>query len=208
MRLPNSWRKSTQRYFLRDHWIIYVNYQLDAEEWWCSPAKISHHRASEIRSRIGPGNAPKQSFKLLPATAVLKIVFHIAIPNRQNRRRCGIIKNQKFWGAQIRWTQLPPDVTRVRLLASRRLNELFDTRFQTHKSNPIIHVYELANLFNCGHSISRLFQFASQYFDSPKLIQFCIPSQNVSISTMVYVKIDFCLKSWFPINLLAGCHTW
>jgi hypothetical protein len=31
-------------------------------------------------------------------------------------------------------------------------SELFGHVFKIHKSNPIIRVYELANLFNCRHS--------------------------------------------------------
>jgi hypothetical protein len=70
-------------------------------------------------------------------------------------------------------------------------SELFGHVFKTHKSNPIIRVYELANLFNCRHSKNRLFEFVSQYFESPKnLIQFRTPRQNVSISPLVCVKID------------------
>jgi hypothetical protein len=70
-------------------------------------------------------------------------------------------------------------------------SEFFGPVFKTHKSNPIIRVYELANLFNCLHSKNSLFEFECQYFESPKLIQFCTLRQNVSISPLVYVKIDF-----------------
>jgi hypothetical protein len=64
-------------------------------------------------------------------------------------------------------------------------SESFGHVFKTHKSNPIIRVYELANLFNCRHSKNRLFEFVCQQLESPKLIQFRILSQNVSISPFV-----------------------
>jgi hypothetical protein len=86
-------------------------------------------------------------------------------------------------------------------------SELFGHVFKTHKSNPIIHVYELANLFNCRHSKNRLFEFVCQYFESPKSIQFRTPRQNVSISPLVCVKIELSLKLLFPIYMPAGCHT-
>jgi hypothetical protein len=70
-------------------------------------------------------------------------------------------------------------------------SEFFGHVFKAHKSNPIIRVYELANLFNCRHSKNRLFEFVCHYFESPKLIQFRKPRQNVSISPLVCVKIDF-----------------
>jgi hypothetical protein len=40
-------------------------------------------------------------------------------------------------------------------------SELFGDVFKTNKSNPIVHVYELANLFNCRHSKTRLLNFMS-----------------------------------------------
>jgi hypothetical protein len=86
-------------------------------------------------------------------------------------------------------------------------SELFGHVFKTHKSNPIISVHELANLFNCRHSKNRLFEFVCQYFESPKLIQFRTHRQNVSILPLVCVKIDFSLQLWFPIYMPAGCHT-
>jgi hypothetical protein len=70
-------------------------------------------------------------------------------------------------------------------------SELFGHVFKTHKSNPIIRVYELANLFNCRHSKNRIFEFVCQYFESPKLIQFRTHRQNVSISPLVCVKMGF-----------------
>ena len=70
-------------------------------------------------------------------------------------------------------------------------SELFDHVSKIHKSNPTIHVYELANLFNCRHSKNRLFEFVCQYFESPKLIQFRTHRQPVSISPLICVKIDF-----------------
>jgi hypothetical protein len=70
-------------------------------------------------------------------------------------------------------------------------SEVFGHVFKPHKSNPIIRVYELANLFNCRHSKNRLFEFVCQCFESPKLIQFSTHRQNVSISPQVCVKIDF-----------------
>jgi hypothetical protein len=70
-------------------------------------------------------------------------------------------------------------------------SELFGHVFKTHKSNTIVRVYELANLFNCQHSKNRHFEFVCQYFESPKLIQFRTLRQNVSISPLVCVKIDF-----------------
>jgi hypothetical protein len=74
-------------------------------------------------------------------------------------------------------------------------SELFDHVFKTQKSNPIIHVYELANLFNCRHSKTHLFDFVCQYFEWPNSISH--PRQNVLISPLVCVKIDFSLKSRF-----------
>jgi hypothetical protein len=64
-------------------------------------------------------------------------------------------------------------------------SELFGHVFKTHKSNPIIHVYELANIFNCRHSKNRLFEVVCKYFESPKLIQFRTPRQNVSSLPLV-----------------------
>jgi hypothetical protein len=52
-------------------------------------------------------------------------------------------------------------------------------------TNPIIRVYELANLFHCRHSKNRLFEFVCQYFESSKLIQFHTHRQNISISPLV-----------------------
>ena len=76
-------------------------------------------------------------------------------------------------------------------------SELFDHVSKIHKSNPTIHVYELANLFNCRHSKNRLFEFVCQYFESPKLIQFRSHRQTVPISPLDCVAIDFILKLWF-----------
>ena len=81
-------------------------------------------------------------------------------------------------------------------------SELFDHVSKIHKSNPTIHVYELANLFNCRHSKNRLFEFVCQYFESPKLIQFRTHRQTVSISPFICVKIDF-----LPENSVSNLYT-
>ena len=81
-------------------------------------------------------------------------------------------------------------------------SELFGHVSKIHESNPTIHVYELANLFNCRHSKNRLFVFFCQYFESSKLIQFRTHRQTVSISPLICVKIDF-----LPENSVSNLYT-
>jgi hypothetical protein len=72
-------------------------------------------------------------------------------------------------------------------------SELFSHVFKTHKSNPIIHVYDLANLFNCQHSKHRRFEFVCQYFESPNSFNVAHPPKPF-ISPLVCMKIDFTMK--------------
>jgi hypothetical protein len=68
-------------------------------------------------------------------------------------------------------------------------SELFGHVFKNHKPNPIIHVYEPANLFNCRHSKNRLFEFVFQYFESPKLILFFVVQWVFNSFSYYYVPV-------------------
>jgi hypothetical protein len=76
-------------------------------------ATISVSNTSPSRKQNQSPNRPWKcaiTLQIYLWTAVLKISFDTVIRNRQNSRRCGMIKHQMSLCAKIRWAQLTPEV--------------------------------------------------------------------------------------------------